>query len=172
MWLSCILTPCSCWGAGACLCICWCSTPTFNLWVNLLYFFVPSPRTVPVWDSYALPLQGYIAEPLLLQCLQPPPRRSWCLGGYMHSRPECVGKFCYVFILEENFGVQFCLRAAPHSGRGEWPQHTMCSGPLYCLFAYFLLRTLRRFFTYVCTCAHLRMCLLHCMHAGSFALTF
>ena len=36
----------------------------------------------------------------------------------------------------------------------------------------FFLGTLRNFFTNVCTCAHLRMCLLHCMHAGSFALTF
>ena len=27
-------------------------------------------------------------------------------------------------------------------------------------------------FTNVCTCAHLRMCLLHCMHAGSFGLSF
>ena len=27
------------------------------------------------------------------------------------------------------------------------------------------------FFTNVCTCAHLRMCLLHCIHASSFALT-
>ena len=42
------------------------------------------------------------------------------------------------------------------------------------LFFYFqfFLGTLRNFFfTNVCMCAHLRMCLLHCMHAGSFALT-
>ena len=33
----------------------------------IIFFFVPSPPSVPVWDSYALPLQSYIAEPLLLQ---------------------------------------------------------------------------------------------------------
>ena len=34
---------------------------------KLIIFFFPAPPTVPVWDSYTLPLQNFIAEPLLLQ---------------------------------------------------------------------------------------------------------
>ena len=76
-----------------------------------------------------------------------------------------------LFFLQGNFRVQFfCLQVAPHSGRGERPQQHMCCRPVCCLLAFFL-ETLRNFFTNVCTCAHLRMCLLHFIHASSFALT-
>ena len=47
----------------------------------------------------------------------------------------------------------------------------MCCRPVYCLLAFLFLGTLRNFFTNVCTWAHLRMCLLHCIYASSFALT-
>ena len=81
-----------------------------------------------------------------------------------------MGKFCFVIFLPENFGVHFCLRVAPHSGRGERPQ--LCAaGPCTDYLLFFFLGTLKNFYTNVCTCAHLRMCLLHCMHANSFALT-
>ena len=50
-----------------------------------------------------------------------------------------MGKFCFaIFFVQENFvGAVFCLRVAPHSGRGEWSQHYMCCRSVYsagCIF--------------------------------------
>ena len=81
--------------------------------------------------------------------------------------------FALLFFLQENFwGCIFCLRAAhPQWEGGE------ASAP-YVLQARVLSVCInfsgdaQEFFANVCTCAHLRMCLLHCMHASSFALAF
>ena len=34
----------------------------------IIFFFVPSPPTVPVWDSHALPLQSCIQKDVLDLC--------------------------------------------------------------------------------------------------------
>ena len=75
------------------------------------------------------------------------------------------------FSTQENFGVQFW----PAGSTPQWEGGVVSA--LYVLqirvqcCVHFFLATLRNYYTNVCTCAHLRMCLLHCMHASSFALT-
>ena len=72
---------------------------------------------------------------------------------------------------QENFGVQFL----PAGSTPQWEGGVVSA--LYVLqirvqcCVHFFLGTLRDYYTNVCTCAHLRMCLLYCMHASSFALT-
>ena len=75
------------------------------------------------------------------------------------------------FFSQENFGVQFL----PAGSTPQWEGGVVSA--LYVLqirvqcCMHFFLGTLRDYYTNVCTCAHLRMCLLHCMHASSFPLT-
>ena len=47
----------------------------------------------------------------------------------------------------------------------------LCSWPVCCFYLHFFLGTLRDLITNVCTCAHLRMCLLRCIYASLLALT-
>ena len=85
-----------------------------------------------------------------------------------------MGKFCFVIFLQENFwGCMFCLRAAhPQWEGGEASAPYVLQARVLSVYLQFFLGTFRNLFTNVCTCAHLRMCLLHGMHAGSFALTY
>ena len=75
------------------------------------------------------------------------------------------------FFSQENFGVHFF----PAGSTPQWQGGVVSA--LYVLqirvqcCVHFFLGTLRDYYTTVCTCAHLRMCLLHCVHASSFALT-
>ena len=57
------------------------------------------------------------------------------VGTYTLGQGVGENSALLLFFYKRILGCSFCLRAAPHSGRGEWPQHTMCSGPVYCLFA-------------------------------------
>ena len=55
-------------------------------------------------------------------------------------------------------------------GRGRGHSNICAAGPCI-VYLHFFLGTLRDFITNVCTCAHLRMCLLRCIYASLFALT-
>ena len=57
------------------------------------------------------------------------------VGTYTLGQGVGENSALLLFFYKRILGCSFCLRAAPHSGRGKWPQHTMCSGPVYCLFA-------------------------------------
>ena len=84
---------------------------------------------------------------------------------------QSVWEKCALLIFtRELCGAVFCLRVAPHSGRGERPQQHMCCRPVYCLLALFSQDAQEFAFTNVCTCAHLRMFLSHVIDASSFAL--
>ena len=82
-----------------------------------------------------------------------------------------MGKVFFVIFLQEIFRVQFL----PEGSARQWEGGVVSA--LYLLQARvlitcnFLPGTLRKSFTNVCTCAHLHVCLLHCIHASSFALT-
>ena len=81
-----------------------------------------------------------------------------------------MGKFCFVIFLQENLGVQ----SLPEGSSPQWEGGVVSA--LYVLQARVLITCnffwgrSGIFFTNVCTCAHLRMFLLHCIHASSFAL--
>ena len=75
------------------------------------------------------------------------------------------------FFLQVNFGVQFLPAGSTPQGEGGVVSalyvvqiHVQCC-------VHFFLGTVGNFFPNVCTCAHLHVCLLHCIHASSFALT-
>ena len=87
-----------------------------------------------------------------------------------HTLGQSVWENCALFFFTRE--VWGAFRVRPHSGRGDCPQlHVCCRSVDWFLLAFFLV-TLKERFTNVCTCARLRICLLHCMHASSFALTF
>ena len=76
-----------------------------------------------------------------------------------------------LFFHKRILGCSFCLRIAPHSGRGKWPQHFMRCGSVYSAACIFFRGRSGIVFTNVCMCAHWGMCLLHCIYASLFALT-
>ena len=77
---------------------------------------------------------------------------------------------CYSFA-QENFWVQFL----PTGSTPQWEGGVVSA--LYVLqirvqcYLHFFWGRSGESFTNVCTCAHLRMCLLHCIYTSLFALT-
>ena len=57
------------------------------------------------------------------------------VGTYTLGQGVGENSALLLFFYKRILGCSFCLRAAPHSGRGERPQHDMCGWPVYCLFA-------------------------------------
>ena len=84
-----------------------------------------------------------------------------------------MGKFCLVIFFTREFGgCIFCLRAAhPQWEGGEASAPYVLQARVLSVCIIFS-GDAQEFFANVCTGAHWRMCLLHCMHASSFALTF
>ena len=77
-----------------------------------------------------------------------------------------------LFFLQENFGVQVLPEGSTprwEGGEATAPYVLQARVLFTCIF--FRGRS-GIFFTNVCTCAHLRICLLHCIYASSVALTF
>ena len=83
-----------------------------------------------------------------------------------------MGKFCFVFFFAREFWGAVFLPAGstPQWEGGEASATYVLQARVLFTCVFFWGRS-GIFFTNVCTCAHLRMCLLHCIHASSFALT-
>ena len=82
-----------------------------------------------------------------------------------------MGKFCFVLFFHKRIlGCSFCLRVAPHSGRGEWSQHYMCCRSVYS--AAWILFWGRSGIS-LCRCVHtlVRIFIALYMHSVSFTLT-
>ena len=102
---------------------------------RIIVFFCP-PHPLSQFGTHMLcPCKGTLQSHCSCSDASPPPQRSWCLSCHMHSRPECVGTFCFAFFTSDFWGAVFCLRVAPHSGRGTGRQQHMCCRPMYCLLA-------------------------------------
>ena len=80
-----------------------------------------------------------------------------------------------LFFLQENFGVQFLPEGSTPRWEGGEATATYVLQARVLFTCNFFWGRSGIFFTNVCTCAHLRMCLLHCMlhciYPSSFALT-
>ena len=101
-----LLTLCSCLGAGARRCICPCSTSTFNLWVNLLYFCTLSTHCpiLELLHCATAELHCRATAPAVTPSL--PPTEERVPQCDTHTRPVCVGKFCF-FFYNRIFGCSF-----------------------------------------------------------------
>ena len=154
--LACFVTLCSCLGAGARLCICRCSIPTFNLWVNFLYFLYP-PHLLSQFGTHIL-CHCRVALQSHCSCSDSsPPTEGMRASVGTYSLGQSVRENSALFFYKGILGCSFFACGwRPTVGGGRGHSNICAAGPCT-VYLHFFLGTLRDFITNVCTCAHLRM---------------